>query len=98
MDTSCTLIARALRAASIALVLSLLGACATSSLTPAPVSASAQDYNYVIGAGDALNIIVWRNPELSMAVPVRPDGKLTAPLIDELMVQGKTSSEVARET
>lgn len=61
------------------------------------VAASAADYNYIIGPGDSLNIIVWRNPELSMTVPVRPDGKLTTPLIDELSVQGKTSVQVARE-
>lgn len=77
----------------------LLSACAwTGSKYPAaPVSASVEDYSYVIGAGDALNIIVWRNPELSMSVPVRPDGKVATPLIDELMVQGKTSIQVARE-
>ncbi len=63
----------------------------------APASASVQDYSYVIGAGDSLNIIVWRNPELSMAVPVRPDGKVAAPLVDEIVAQGKTSSELARD-
>jgi polysaccharide export outer membrane protein len=61
------------------------------------VVSTATDYNYIIGPGDSLNIIVWRNPELSMTVPVRPDGKLTTPLIDELNVQGKTSVEVARD-
>jgi len=44
-----------------------------------------------------LNIIVWRNPELSMTVPVRPDGKVTTPLVDELVAQGKTSIEIARD-
>ena len=51
----------------------------------------------MIGAGDNLNITVWRNPELSMSVPVRPDGKISTPLVDELLAQGKTSTEVARE-
>jgi polysaccharide biosynthesis/export protein len=64
---------------------------------PAPVNASVNDYTYVIGAGDSLNIIIWRNPELSMSVPVRPDGKVSAPLVEELAVQGKTPVEVARE-
>ena len=64
---------------------------------PAPVTAATTDYNYVVGPGDALNIIVWRNPELSMSVPVRPDGKVTTPLVDELVAQGKTSSEIARD-
>ncbi|MET0517516.1 MAG: XrtA/PEP-CTERM system exopolysaccharide export protein [Burkholderiaceae bacterium] len=66
-------------------------------MPPAPASVSGQDYNYVVGAGDSLNIIVWRNPELSMAVPVRPDGKISTPLIDEMTVQGKNSVEVARD-
>ncbi len=75
----------------------MLAACATDSFPPAPVSASTQDYNYLIGPGDTLNIIVWRNPELSMSVPVRPDGKFSTPLIDELVGQGKNSTEVARD-
>lgn len=66
-------------------------------LPSAPVNASVADYSYVVGAGDNLNIIVWRNPELSMSVPVRPDGKISAPLVDEILVQGKTSVQIARE-
>jgi polysaccharide export outer membrane protein len=64
---------------------------------PAPVSAATPDYNYIVGPGDNLNIIVWRNPELSMSVPVRPDGKIATPLVDELVAQGKTSSQIARD-
>ena len=76
----------------------LLSACASGPQFPAaPYSAGLKDYTYVIGAGDGLNIIVWRNPELSMAVPVRPDGKVAAPLVDEIVAQGKTSSELARD-
>jgi polysaccharide biosynthesis/export protein len=76
----------------------LLTACTTGSGLPqAPATLAASDYSYVIGAGDNLNIIVWRNPELSLSVPVRPDGKVSAPLVDELVAQGKTSSEVARD-
>jgi len=75
----------------------LLGACASASYPPAPSVAETQNYNYVIGAGDNVNISVWRNPELSMTVPVRPDGKIAAPLIDELVAQGKTSTDLARD-
>ena len=64
---------------------------------PAPAAVATDDYSYIIGAGDTLNIIVWRNPELSLSVPVRPDGKLSTPLVDELVVQGKNSIEVARD-
>ena len=86
------------RLAAAGMLAALLGACASSGdLPPAPpVAAGGQDYSYVIGAGDSLNIIVWRNPELSMSVPVRPDGKISTPLVDELEAQGKTSVEMAR--
>jgi polysaccharide export outer membrane protein len=73
------------------------GCAAPPALPPAPASAGVADYNYVIGPGDGLNIIVWRNPELSMSVPVRPDGKISAPLVDELEAQGKTSTQMARD-
>jgi polysaccharide export outer membrane protein len=75
----------------------LLGGCATSDLPPAPPQAASADYNYVIGAGDSVNIVVWRNPELSGSYPVRPDGKISAPLVEELVAQGKTSVELARD-
>ena len=77
----------------------LLAACAGCSTTypPAPVAAATSEYNYIVGPGDTLNIIVWRNPELSMSVPVRPDGKVSTPLVDELVAQGKNSVEIARD-
>ena len=80
-------------------LLSLLAGCASGpALSPAPADASSNiDYTYVIGAGDSLSIVVWRNPELTMSVPVRPDGKIAAPLVDELMAQGRTSIELARD-
>lgn len=79
--------------------MSLASACSglAPGIAPAPPSVSSSDYNYVVGPGDTLNIIVWRNPELSMSVPVRPDGKISTPLVDELPAQGKTSVEIARD-
>lgn len=70
--------------------------CSTT-LPPAPTASGVKDYSYVIGPGDTLSIQVWRNPELSISVPVRPDGKLATPLVDELYVQGKDPVQVARE-
>ncbi|WP_332671473.1 XrtA/PEP-CTERM system exopolysaccharide export protein [Aromatoleum sp.] len=75
----------------------LLAGCATSSYPPAPAAAASAEYNYVIGPGDAVNIVVWRNPELSMSVPVRPDGKITTPLVEDLPAIGKDSSTLARD-
>src|SRR4029079_16100674 len=55
------------------------------------------DYNYHIGPTDTVNVIVWRNPELSTSIPVRPDGKITTPLIDDLPALGKTPTELERD-
>jgi polysaccharide export outer membrane protein len=44
-----------------------------------------------------VNVIVWRNPELSISVPVRPDGKLTTPLVDDVQALGKTPTELERD-
>jgi polysaccharide export outer membrane protein len=73
-----------------------IGGCATK-YPPAPTDAAQADYNYRIGPLDVVNVIVWRNPELSMSVPVRPDGKLTTPLIDDVPALGKTPTELARD-
>ena len=80
-----------------AVVLSACAGLQAGNLPPAPATAASSDYTYVIGAGDSLNIVVWRNPELSMSVPVRPDGKMSAPLVEELQAQGKTPVELARD-
>lgn len=53
--------------------------------------------NYLIGPLDGLNVFVWRNPELTVGVTVRPDGRLSMPLIDDLPATGKTPSELARD-
>ncbi|MBL8481685.1 MAG: polysaccharide export protein [Rhodocyclaceae bacterium] len=77
-------------------IAALLAAC-SSAYPPAPSTADATAYNYVIGPGDTVNIVVWRNPELSMSVPVRPDGKITTPLVEDLPALGKESSALARD-
>lgn len=79
----------------VAIAAATLSAC--SSHPPAPTAAASADYSYKIGPGDNLNIVVWRNPELSMSVPVRPDGKISAPLIDDLNAMGKDSTSLARD-
>jgi polysaccharide export outer membrane protein len=55
------------------------------------------DGDYVIGPGDTLEIFVWRNPELSTKIPVRPDGKISTPLVEDIVAVGKTPSTLARE-
>ena len=87
---------RVLAAAAVVSTAWLTG-CATADLPPAPANAEVDNYSYIIGPGDTINVVVWRNPELSTATPVRPDGKIAAPLVDELKVAGKNSIEVARD-
>lgn len=63
----------------------------------APALAASPDYKYLIGPGDTVNIIVWRNPEISMSVPVRPDGRISAPLVEDLPAMGKDPTTLARD-
>jgi polysaccharide export outer membrane protein len=53
--------------------------------------------DYVIGPGDTLQVFVWRNPELSVSVPVRPDGKISTPLVENMVAIGKSPSQLARD-
>jgi len=85
----------ACRALLAGLLAATLAGCA--SYPPAPTSAASAEYKYVIGPGDTLNIQVWRNPELSMVVPVRPDGRLSAPLVEDLVAMGKDPTTLARD-
>lgn len=64
----------------------------TASLTTAPVPA-----DYLIGPGDTLKVYVFQNEELSATVPVRPDGKISTPLVEDMVAVGKTPSNLARD-
>lgn len=77
-----------------------VGACSSLEELPTakPVSETeALETEYRIGSDDSLQIFVWRNPELSNSVSVRPDGKITIPLIEDLPATGKTPTELARD-
>ena len=79
----------------------LLVSCA-SAPTPAPAATPAAEAkppesNYIIGPGDSVEVFVWRNPELSVTVPVRPDGKISTPLVEDMVAVGKTPPQLARD-
>jgi len=88
----------ALTAGLVATLLCLLVGCgSTGNYPPAPRVAEAPGQRYKIGPLDTLNVIVWRNPEISGPITVRPDGYISAPLVDELLAAGRTPSELGRE-
>ena len=74
----------------------VLAGCGTA-YPPAPDRVASADYNYLIGPLDTLNIIVWRNQDLSITVPVRPDGKVSVPLVEDLPALGKNPTQLARD-
>jgi polysaccharide export outer membrane protein len=88
---------RFIRYAGLVALLGGIWSCSTGSYPPAPESAATPDYNYLIGPLDNIHILVWRNPDLSMNVPVRPDGKVSVPLVEDLPAIGKNSTQLARD-
>ena len=82
--------------AALLLMVVLVG-CARTGKEAAPVTVASPQYNYIIGPLDTLQINVWRNPDLSTTVPVRPDGKVSVPLVEDLPVLGKNPTQLARD-
>jgi len=77
----------------------LAGVSVASAEAPAAVPASTAPVgpDYRIGPGDSLQIYVWQNPDLSVTVPVRQDGKVSTPLVEDMLAAGKTASQLARD-
>ncbi len=79
-------------------VVALLAGCGSGpSLPPAKAVSYDPSPDYFIGPLDTLQIFIWRNPELSQTVPVRPDGRISLPLIEDLPAAGKTPTQLARD-
>jgi len=85
----------------------LVGAVATAACTNTPPEAPPEAAaippvnqpgpDYLIGPGDNLQVFVWRNPELTATVPVRPDGRISVPLVEDMPAIGKTPTALARD-
>ena len=85
------------------LIMWTIQGCSTSSSTLPGASTypslttSVSNYQYLIGPGDNLSIFVWRNPDISGSFVVRPDGKVTTSLVEDIEVSGKTPTALARQ-
>ena len=77
------------------LIFMLLG-CGHPQLTQEDDATIPSDYTYIIGPGDSITIYVWGNPDISTTATVRPDGKITIPLAEDLIASGKTPAQLAR--
>ncbi len=95
-----TPVTRSLRHAfwmSALLVVGLLMSGCSSSLPPAPATADTPDKIYKIGPADSVNVVVWRNPDLSAQVSVRPDGRISLPLVEDVVAAGRNPADLARD-
>lgn len=92
--------AKGLKFAALAAVLAVgVGCSSTPSYPPVPKDQAKVevDYDYLVGPGDSVEIFVWGNPELSDTFPVRPDGKITTRLVEDIPASGKSPSQLARD-
>jgi len=76
-----------------------LAACGSTLPSPdsSPPASASETGEYLIGPGDTLEVFVWGQPDLSVTVPVRPDGRVSTPLVDDLVAVGKTPTQLATE-
>jgi len=87
------------RLVSLCIVIGLSACSSTPRSIPVdqdvPVASNVSEY--LIGAGDQLNVFVWRNAEISVTIPVRPDGRISTPLVEDMVAVGKTPTRLARD-
>ncbi len=77
-----------------------LAVVARAQTPPTPAAETAQatrSPDYIIGPGDQIQVFVWQNSDLSVNVPVRPDGKISTPLDEDMVAVGKTPSQLAHD-
>ena len=83
---------------SVVLAIAAITGCSSNPVyPPAPAREDASSWNYLLGPGDSVSVFVWRNPEVSGSFPIRPDGKMTMNLIEDLQASGKTPTQLARD-
>ena len=89
------------RLAAVGALIALVAGCSSAPTLPSAAggegAALGPSDQYLIGAGDTLGIFVWRNPELTTTVAVRPDGRVSIPLVEDVTAVGKTPTGLSRE-
>src|SRR5690606_9423858 len=82
---------------TLALFFGVIAAAIGADPSASPSPATERSAEYIIGPGDVLQVFVWRNPDLSVSVPVRPDGRISTPLVEDMVAVGKRPSQLARD-
>lgn len=88
---------RTIRPISLLLMALLLGCATGGGPPPAPAAAPTMPAQYLIGPGDDLEVFVWGNKDLTVSVPVRPDGRISTPLVEDMQAVGKTPTQLSRD-
>src|SRR2546421_7177521 len=84
-------------AAAAAITLVSICTLAAGPAAAQPATAPTETSRYLIGPGDNLQISVWHNPELSTSVPVRPDGRISTPLVTDVVAAGRTPEDLGHD-
>lgn len=92
--TTITMMAMAM---AVAMLGSLPGCSSMAPYPPAPLAVDAPSLRYRIGPLDTLNVVVWRNPELSSTITVRPDGMISMPLVEDMQAAGRNPADLSRD-
>lgn len=86
-----------MRFSILGMLVCVLLACSSNPLPDELPQAEGLLKKYFLGVGDKLEVNVWKNPDLSATVPVRPDGKITIPLVGDVMAAGRTAEELSAD-
>jgi len=84
-------------AATLLLLSPIAAQAQSNAAAPAPAASANVAADYQIGPGDELQVFVWKNPDLSVTLPVRPDGRISTPLVADIQAQGKTPTALAAD-
>ena len=85
------------RLVAVTVAMAALAACSNNDPNTVETAATVAPSDYLIGPLDQVQVFVWRAPDISVTVPVRPDGKISTPLVEDMEAAGKTPTQLARD-